>query len=110
MQTVTFLIADMGDSGYDCFGGSEIIIADEIKVKSLFGSTDLENKPALKQRYRMIPCNTVSGYSALEGFRCDSATVEYDEKTLVLQKPLLAVSKSRLNDDYNAIINPKILR
>lgn len=103
-------IADTGNSLEDCFGGSEIIIADEIKVKSLFGSTDLENKPALKQRYRMIPCNTVSGYSALEGFRCDSVTVEYDEKTLVLQKPLLAVSKSRLNDDYNAIINPKILR
>lgn len=103
-------IADTGNSLQDCFGKSEIIIADQGEVKSLLGSTDFENTPSLKQRYRLIPCNTVSGYGALNGFRCDSATVEYESKTIVLEKPLLAVSKMALNDDYNAIINPEILR
>lgn len=103
-------IADTGNSLEDCFGKSEIIIADQKEVKSLFGSTDIENVPSLKSRYRLIPCNTVSGYGALKGFRCDSATVEYESKITVLEKPLLAVSETSLNDDYNAIINPKILR
>lgn len=103
-------IADTGNSLEDCFTKSEIIIADKHQVKLLFGNIDIEKTPSLKTRYRLIPCNTVSGYGALKGFRCDSATVEFDSKITVLEKPLLAVSQTALDDDYNAIINPKILR
>ena len=55
-----------------------------------------------------MPCGTVSGTGALDGFRCDMATVTDGTRTVRLEKPILAVSKTRLNDDYQAIVNPKI--
>ena len=60
-------------------------------------------------RFRMIPCNTVSGNDLLEGYRCDEASVIGSNKTVILKKPILAVSKTPLDDGYNAIINPEIL-
>ncbi len=103
-------IADTGNSLEDVFGKSEVIIADKSRLKNLFGECNPEQDPRLGRRYRVLPCNTVSGFDTLEGFRCDSAWVEYDGKKTVLDKPILAISKTALKEDYNAIINPKILR
>ena len=89
---------------------SEIIIADKSKVISLFGDTDCLENSKYAHLYRLLPCNTVSGYSSLEGFRCEKALVECGSKKITLKKPILAVSKVPLKEDYNAIINPKILR
>ncbi len=98
-------IIDTGNSIEDIFSNSEIIIADKCNVDALFSSEDKATT-----RFRLLPCNTVSGYDMLEAFRCDSAVVVHNNTQTVLQKPLLAISKTRLNDGYNAIINPKILR
>ena len=46
----------------------------------------------------------------LEGFRCDSAVVITENTKTVLNKPILAISKTKLDDSYNAIINPKAIR
>ncbi len=103
-------IADTGNSLGDTFGKSEVIIADKKQVEALLGSGNFEVNADLKRRYQILPCGTVSGYSCLDAFRCDSATVESENKKITLQKPLIAISKTALRDDYNAIINPKILR
>ncbi len=103
-------IADTGNSLEDVFSDSEIIIADKSKVISLFGDTDCLENSKYAHLYRLLPCNTVSGYSSLEGFRCEKALVECGSKKITLKKPILAVSKVPLKEDYNAIINPKILR
>lgn len=103
-------IADTGNSLEDTFGKSEVIIADRSSVEALFGTTDFRLDNDLKRRYQILPCSTVSGYSCLDAFRCDSAVVECEGKKIHLQKPLIAISKTALSDDYNAIINPKILR
>ena len=103
-------IADTGNSLEDGFGKSEVIIADLLSVKVLFGNLEVENNVGLKRRYQILPCSTVLGDSFLESFRCDSAIVECEGKKITLAKPLLAISKTGFNDDYNAIINPKILR
>lgn len=103
-------IADTGNSLEDSFGKSEVIIADSLSVKVLFGNLEVENNMGLKRRYQILPCSTVLGDSFLESFRCDSAIVECEGKKITLAKPLLAISKTAFNDDYNAIINPKILR
>lgn len=103
-------ISDTGNSLQDTFGKREVIIADKQMVEKLFGTTDYSENNSLKQRYQILPCSTVSGEGALESFRCDSAVIECENKKIVLEKPLIAVSKIGLNDDYNAIINPKILR
>lgn len=101
-------IVDTGNSVKDCFGGSEVIIADGEFIKDLLGSTDLINDSNLKSRYRILPCSTVSGAGTLDGFRCDSAVISDGERTVKLEKPILAVSKTPLRDDYQAIVNPQI--
>lgn len=102
-----FGILDTGNSLKDSFGNAEVIIADKKHVKELLGDTDPLNEK-LKLRYRVMPCTTVSGDGALDAFRCDSAILSNGERTVTLEKPILAVSKSPLNDDYQAIVNPKI--
>ncbi len=101
-------IVDTGNSIKDVFGNSEVIIADEEYIEALFGSTDPISSEQLKKRYRIMPCSTVSGGGTLDGFRCDSATVSDGEHTVKLDKPILAVSKTPLKDDYQAIVNPVI--
>ncbi len=103
-------IADTGNSLEDIFSDSDIIIADKSKVVSLFGNIDSLENSKYAHLYRLLPCNTVSGDSSLEGFRCEKASLEAGSKKILLKKPILAVSKVPLNEDYNAIINPKILR
>ncbi len=101
-------ILDTGNSIVDLFSKSEIIIADKKAVKSVFGDIEVAKK-VKKNRYRIIPFSSVSGADMLDGFRCDSAYVKSKDKTVVLDKPILAISKTALCDDYNAIVNPKIL-
>ncbi|MEE1330047.1 MAG: sigma-E processing peptidase SpoIIGA [Acutalibacteraceae bacterium] len=101
-------IIDTGNSIEDALGNSEVIITDSKGAAALFGNIDINSNEGLKSRYRLMPCGTVSGTGALEGFRCDRATVTDGKRTVELEKPILAVSKTRLNDDYQAIVNPKI--
>ncbi len=103
-------IIDTGNSIEDIFSDSDVIIADKDKVTSLFGSLETAIAGKNASRYRILPCSTVSGDSTLEGFRCEKATVKTSEKTIDLHKPILAVAKTPLKDDYNAIINPNVLR
>ncbi len=103
-------IADTGNSLEDIFSDSEIIIADKSKVEALFGNIDYMENGKHAHLYRLLPCNTVSGDSSLDGFRCERALLQANDKKILLKKPILAVSKAPLNEDYNAIINPKILR
>lgn len=102
-------ITDTGNSLEDIFGKSEVIIADRQKVIQLFGTVDTEVSFELAKRYRLLPCTTVSGEDSLEAFRCDSAEIATNGKNTVIKSPLLAISKTVLHEDYDAIINPKIL-
>lgn len=101
-------IVDTGNSIEDVFGGGEVIIADRKCVKNLFGETDINVNEKLKPRYRLMPCGTVAGGGTLEGFRCDNAVVSDGQRTVTLDKPILAVSKAPLKDEYSAIVNPRI--
>ena len=105
--TVTTAIADTGNSIKDIFGNSEIIIVEKNVAENLFGN--LFDNPQLKSRYRAIPCSTVSGEQLLDGYRCDKAVIKYEDNTLELIHPILAISKTKLGSDYSAIINPEIL-
>ncbi|MBR7133272.1 MAG: sigma-E processing peptidase SpoIIGA [Clostridia bacterium] len=102
-------ILDSGNSLEDVFGKSEIIIADRTAVEALFGVVQPKQNPELQTRYRLIPCNTVSGSDVLEGYRCDSAVIKTESRSVTIEKPILAISKTPLRDGYNAIVNPEIL-
>ena len=101
-------IVDTGNSIKDYLSGSEVIIADSEFVRALLGSDSPDTDARLKSRYRILPLSTVSGGGTLDGFRCDSAVISDGERTVKLEKPILAVSKTPLRDDYQAIVNPEI--
>lgn len=96
-------IADTGNSLEDVFGISEIFITDKRIVNSLMGS-QLQNPV----RYRAVPCGTVTGSKILDGYRIDSAEINFNKRKFKLKNPVLAVSSTPL-DDCDVIINPKIL-
>ena len=102
-------IADTGNSVRDVFGNSEVIIADKKYVGKLFEGFDSNPDGRYNSRYRALPCNTVSGTDMLDGYRCDSAVIRSKGTAITLEKPILAVSKTALDDYYSAIINPDIL-
>ncbi len=99
-------IIDTGNSIEDAMSNSEIIIVDTKSVEKLF--VDYKTEKSNENRIRKIPCGTVSGVGLLDGIRCDYAHVYYKDNSFRLEKPILAISKSEFNDDYDAIVNPKI--
>ncbi len=109
-EIVLDAIIDTGNSLEDIFSDSDIIIADKSVVVSLFGNLETAIVGPNSSSYRILPCNTVSGDGVLEGFRCEKANVKIEDKIIELYKPILVASKTVLNDGYNAIINPKIIR
>lgn len=107
-KTIFTAIIDSGNSLNDVFGKSDIIIADNSVAVALFGDIDVEHNINLKNRYRAIPCGTVSGCDMLNGYRCDIAHIKSSDSMVVLEKPILAISKLPLTDGYEGIVNPEI--
>lgn len=108
-QVSATAIIDTGNSVTDIFGKSEIIIADKAVAAALFGELDINRNEPLRFRYRAVPCGTVSGGDVLDGFRCDSAKIICEKRVIIVDKPILAVAKTALSENYSAILNPKIL-
>ena len=102
----TSALCDSGNSLTDIMGLSVIIIVDKSVADSLFKTEVSMHR--LKSRYRAIPAGTVSGSQILDGYRCDRAVIKQSEKSTVLTKPVLAISKTPISD-HGAIINPDIL-
>lgn len=102
-------IVDTGNSITDIFGKSQIIIVDKSVLLSLFGDLDITRNEEIKNRFRTIPCGTVSGGDLLQGFRCDKAEIFYENRVIKVEKPIAAISKAPLREDYSAILNPQIL-
>ncbi len=103
----TTAIIDTGNSIEDAMSNSEVIITNDKNIYMLFGENAFDNFD-LKNRYRKIPCSTISGECILEGLRCDFCYAVCDNKKVKLEKPILVVSKTQLCDEYEAIINPRI--
>ena len=95
-------IIDSGNGVKDAFIGSPVIIADKKKAFSAFGELTAEKYP---QKYRLIPCKTVSGEILLEGFRCEDGKITTENSVVNLIKPVIAISKTPLCD-CEAIVNP----
>lgn len=100
-------IFDTGNSLHDPFGNSEIVTVGENKLLELCKS-NLESE-YLSDRYRLLPCRTVSGDTLLEGIRCDSLEIKFDDKTYVSKNPIAVISKTEFNDDFDAVLNSEIL-
>lgn len=95
-------VIDTGNSLSDPFGCSQVIIVSAAAAEKLFKLK--ENKHP--NRYRAIPCSTVTGVKILDGYRCDNAEITVGDRTFTLKGPIAAVSETRLAD-CEAIINPE---
>lgn len=102
-------IIDTGNSVKDVFSSSHIIIVDKAVISALFQNFGTEYKEKMQSRFRAIPCGTVSGGDLLEGYRCDAAEIFYENRVTKLNKPIAAISKLPLKENYSAIINPETL-
>ena len=100
-------LIDTGNSLEDMLGGGEVLIGNQASVQALFGPHPKEDR-AFANRYRVIPCGTVSGGGMLDAYRCDSAIIQTDQQSLTLQNPLLALSKVPFLDDISILVNPDI--
>lgn len=97
----TTALIDTGNSLSDPFGSSEIIIADKSVLDGILEESERQ------KRYRAVPTLTVSGTKLLDGFRCDKAKITGVDNPIVLEKPIVAISATRIVGEYKAIINPK---
>lgn len=95
-------IIDSGNSLADGFTQRAVIIADGKKALDIFGELNAEK---YRDRYRVIPCKTVTGSSLLDGFRCERGAIITESDTYRLEKPIMAISKTPLCD-CEAIVNP----
>lgn len=95
-------VIDSGNSLADNFTQRAVIILDNKTVRKSFGSL---TPSTYAERYRAVPCGTVSGSGILDGYRCESGAILTDNKTYKLIKPLMAISKTPLCD-CEAIVNP----
>ncbi|MCQ2455411.1 MAG: sigma-E processing peptidase SpoIIGA [Clostridia bacterium] len=97
-------IVDTGNSLTDIFGISEIII---VSKKTALDFLKFKNDTERKKRYRAIPVKTVSGTAIIDGYRIDKAIINTDNETKSIKSPILAVSNTNLDGEWDAIINPK---
>ncbi len=95
-------IIDSGNSLCDPIGANAVIIADKKRVQAIFGELTPE---AFADRYRAVPCGTVSGAGILDGYRCERGTIITENETFSLNRPILAISRTPLCD-CEAIVNP----
>ena len=100
-------ILDSGNSLTDLFGAADVIIADCSVAEKLFGRDF--SPEALKNRYRVLPYETISGQELLDGYRCDGGKIFLEDTVTVLERPILAVSKARIQGEYSAIVNPQTI-
>lgn len=97
-------LIDSGNSLSDAFGMSEIIIADK-KISDCLLRDMKEGERS--RRYRAIPCSTVSGTEILDGYRVDRAYITASGKKSEIYRPIIAISKTKMANEIDAIINPR---
>lgn len=95
-------IIDSGNSLSDPVGARAVIIADKKCAQKVFGELSPE---IYAEKYRAIPCGTVSGSGLLDAYRCESGKIITEKKTFDLNRPIMAISKTPLCD-CEAIVNP----
>lgn len=101
-------IFDSGNSVKDILSNSTVIFIGKKSLEILLGKNKI-NDYEFQDRYRVLPCKTVTGSKLLEALRCDSAKVTFENKEIILNAPIIALSENIDEGDYSAILNPEIL-
>lgn len=100
---------DTGNGLIDNFSGNEVVLADKSKFIKKYGTDITEETAGFENRYRILPCKTVTGESVLHGFRADKMTVHIKNTQQDFINPVVVFSKTTLEGDEDALLNSEIL-
>ena len=101
-KSVSFrALADTGSNLKEPFSGAPVIVCD--------GEIARRIRPEGKTNFRVIPCMTIMGEGALEGFRPDEVLIEGAAGKLHTSDVYIAASREPIRGDYQALINPQLV-
>lgn len=101
-KSVSFrALADTGSNLKEPFSGAPVIVCD--------GEIARRIRPEGKTNFRLIPCMTIMGEGALEGFRPDEVLIEGAAGKLHTSDVYIAASREPIRGDYQALINPQLV-
>ena len=110
-------LVDTGHSVRDSVADSVVIIADRRLMGELLGddfcfleSESFAPGSLLYERYRLIPCSTVSGKTLLKAVRADKVRVYSGDTVFTVNSPVVALSEAGLGGDYDAVVGREILQ
>lgn len=99
-------LVDTGNTVRDPFGESPIFI---INDDSYNGIKLAVNEEELILRQRVIPVKTVGEQLLLNGIRCDKAVILDGAKRYEYERPIVARTIEKIENEYNAIIPYAVL-
>lgn len=94
-------LADTGNTLKEPFSGAPVIVCDGTLAATL--------PVGESSRLRLIPCSTVTGGGALQGFRPDGVTISWDGREYRTKDVYIAGSKEPIEGTYRAVFNPVLL-
>ena len=105
---------DTGHTLEDGFGSNTVIIIDKPTAIELLDENNVEKmlnlippNPDLGLFFRLIPTKTVSGDSVLPAILLDYINVKIVKNSVIFNKPVAVISKTKLGEDYSVIIPPE---
>ncbi|MCI8649265.1 MAG: sigma-E processing peptidase SpoIIGA [Anaerotruncus sp.] len=94
-------LVDTGSNLREPFSGAPVIVCDYTLTQRLH--------PGMDHRMRVIPCLTIAGETALEGFRPDSVVISGQGGRIQTTDCYIASSKQPIRGDYQALIHPQLI-
>lgn len=100
-------LCDTGCEVRDFFSGKAVIVCDFDKAAAVLPDEILEylsGNPQKLEKIRLVPCRTVSSSALIPVFKAQKIFVDGKQADA-----LVGVSKERLGDDVDCILNPNII-
>lgn len=111
-------MVDTGNNMKDGISGNPVFAAELSAVTALFSAPELdyikssymgEAPETIKSRFRLIPCNTVSGGGLLPGFTPHKVSVELKGRSCSVPSAVIALTSENLSDgEYDILLTKNI--
>ena len=104
----TVAMIDTGHCLKDNLSGNYVSVIDDNNNDEVLKRIKSLNKTEYKNRFRLIPCSTVTGEKILEAIRFDIMTIILNNKKYVIKNPVIAFTNTKMGDDFSMIVSPEI--
>lgn len=101
-------LIDTGNKVKDILGNGEILFISPDAFMKTVGVTPQNAEIEFKNRFRLIPINTLNGSRIKKGIRIDKANVYSNNQVFEIKNPILVVSDEKLDKDFDVILSSEI--